>query len=112
MLKDNFSKESIPIFFKSKDYTFLILGSDKSAFQIVTDLIENNLDYILSKQNESGISIVLHPFIYAYYREGLISKQMKWFLKYRIWVKLIKDSSIGITEFHFLNKLGDEIEIG
>ena len=41
MLKDNFSKESIPIFFKSKDYTFLILGSDKSAFQIVTDLIEN-----------------------------------------------------------------------
>jgi ribonuclease G len=79
---------------------------------IVTDLIENNLDYILSKQNENGISIVLHPFIYAYYREGLISKQMKWFLKYRVWVKLVKDSSIGITEFHFLNKLGDEIEIG
>jgi ribonuclease G len=78
---------------------------------IVTDLIENNLDYILSKQNESGISIVLHPFIYAYYREGIISKQVKWFLKYRVWVKLVKDSSIGITEFHFLNKLGDEIEI-
>jgi ribonuclease G len=79
---------------------------------VVTDLIENNLDYILSKQNESGMSIVLHPFIYAYYREGIISKQMKWFFKYRVWVKLIKDSSIGITEFHFLNKLGDEIEIG
>jgi ribonuclease G len=79
---------------------------------VITDLIENNLDYILSKQNESGISIVLHPFIYAYYREGIISKQMKWFFKYRVWVKLIKDSSIGITEFHFLNKLGDEIEIG
>ena len=44
MLKDNFSKESIPIFFKSKDYTFLILGSDKSAFQIVTDLIENHYE--------------------------------------------------------------------
>jgi ribonuclease G len=79
---------------------------------VITDLIENNLDYILSKQNERGISIVLHPFIYAYYREGIISKQMKWFLKYKVWVKLIKDSSIGITEFHFLNKLGDEIEIG
>uniref|UniRef100_UPI003751E4C4 ribonuclease E/G n=1 Tax=Emticicia sp. TaxID=1930953 RepID=UPI003751E4C4 len=79
---------------------------------VITDLIENNLDYILSKQNESGISIVLHPFIYAYYREGIFSKQMKWFLKYKVWVKLIKDSSIGITEFHFLNKLGDEIEIG
>ncbi|WP_041694039.1 MULTISPECIES: Rne/Rng family ribonuclease [Emticicia] len=79
---------------------------------VVTDVIENNLDYILSKQNERGISVVLHPFIYAYYREGIISKQMQWFLKYKTWVKLIKDSSIGITEFHFLNKLGDEIEIG
>ena len=45
-------------------------------------------------------------------KDELISKQMTWFLKYRIWVKLVKDSSIGITEFHFLNKLGDEIEIG
>ncbi len=78
---------------------------------VITDLIENNLDYILSKQNESGISIILHPFVYAYYREGIISKQMQWFFKYRTWVKLTKDSSIGITEFHFLNKHGDEIEI-
>ena len=79
---------------------------------VITDLIENNLDYLLSKQNEGSISIVLHPFIYAYYREGIISRQVKWFLKYRVWVKLIKDSSIGITEFHFINKSGDEIEVG
>lgn len=78
---------------------------------IVTDLIENNLEYLLSKQNESGISIVLHPFVYAYYKEGLISRQMKWYFKYKRWIKLVKDSSIGITEFHFLDKNGDEIEI-
>lgn len=78
---------------------------------IVTDLIENNLEYLLSKQNESGISIVLHPFVYAYYKEGLISRQMKWYFKYKRWIKLVKDSSIGITEFHFIDKNGDEIEI-
>lgn len=78
---------------------------------IVTDLIENNLEYLLSKQNESGITIVLHPFVYAYYKEGLISRQMKWYFKYKRWIKLVKDSSIGITEFHFLDKNGDEIEI-
>jgi ribonuclease G len=78
---------------------------------IVTDLIENNLEYLLSKQNESGIVIVLHPFVYAYYKEGLLSRQVKWFFKYKRWIKLVKDSSIGITDFHFLDKNGDEIEI-
>ncbi len=77
----------------------------------ITDLIENNLDYIVTKQNERGISIILHPFLYAYYREGLFTRQMKWFFKYKTWIKLTKDSSIGITEFHFLNGLGDEIEL-
>jgi ribonuclease G len=36
---------------------------------------------------------------------------MKWFGQYKTWIKLVKDSSIGITEFHFLNKDGDEIEL-
>lgn len=77
----------------------------------VTDLIENHLDYILTKQNERGVSIIVHPFIYSYYREGIYTRQMKWFIKYKTWVTLTKDSSIGITDFHFLNKLGDEIEL-
>ncbi|UBM60521.1 Rne/Rng family ribonuclease [Marinilongibacter aquaticus] len=77
----------------------------------VTDLLENHLDHLLEKQNERKITIILHPFLYAYYREGLVSRQMKWFFKYRKWVKLVKDSSLGVTDFHFLNSLGEEIEL-
>ncbi len=77
----------------------------------VTDMINNHLEHLLQKQNEGGVSIIVHPFIYAYYREGLISRQMKWFFHYKKWIKLVKDSSFGITEFHFLNKAGEEIEI-
>jgi ribonuclease G len=77
----------------------------------VTDLIENNLEYLLTKQNEKKISIILHPFIYAYYKEGLISKQMKWFFKYKKWINLIKDSSLGMVDYHFLDSNGDDIEL-
>jgi ribonuclease G len=77
----------------------------------VTDLIENNLEYLLTKQNENKISIILHPFIYAYYKEGLISKQVKWFFKYKKWINLIKDSSLGMVEYHFLDSNGDDIEL-
>ena len=82
------------------------------ASVLVTDVIENNLDYILTKQNERGISIAMHPFLYAYYTKGWYSKQMQWYAKYKTWVKLVKDSSLGIVNFKFLNKTGEVIEVG
>ena len=78
---------------------------------LVTDTIQNNLDYILTKQNERGISISLHPFLYSYFTKGLMSEQVKWLFEYKSWVKLIKDSSLGITEFSFHNKFGEVIEV-
>jgi len=81
------------------------------ASVLVTDVIENNLDYILTKQNERGISIMLHPFLHAYFSKGIFSRQWQWYTKYKTWVKLVKDSSLGIMEFKFLTKTGEEIEI-
>ena len=40
------------------------------ASVLVTDVLENNLDYILTRQNERGIKILVHPFLYAYYTKG------------------------------------------
>ena len=82
------------------------------ASVLVTDVIENNLDHILTKQNERGISIAMHPFLYAYYTKGWYSKQMQWYAKYQTWVKLVKDSSLGIVNFKFINKTGEVIEVG
>jgi ribonuclease G len=78
---------------------------------LVSDVISNNLDYILTKQNERGITISLHPFLHSYFTKGLISEQMKWFFHYKTWVKLIKDSSLGVVDFKFHNRYGEEIEI-
>lgn len=77
----------------------------------VTDQIENHLEHLLLKQNEVKVSIMVHPFVYAYYKEGIISKQMKWFFKYKKWVNLIKDSTLGLMEYHFLDKDGEEFEL-
>ena len=87
-------------------------GTGKIAASIlITDRFEESLDYILTKQNESGISISLHPFLYAYYTKGFISQRLKWFFKYNKWVNLIVDSSLPVTQYVFHNKDGAEIEI-
>jgi ribonuclease G len=66
---------------------------------------------LIIKQNEPAISIAVHPYIHAYFTNGVISRQMKWFFKYRKWITLIEDSSLGITDFKFLNKEAEVIEI-
>lgn len=83
-----------------------------SASIIVADQIENMLEYFFVKQNEKGIKISVHPYLYAYFTKGLLtSPQMKWFRKYHKWVKIVEDSSLALTEYNFFNKNGEIIEI-
>jgi ribonuclease G len=82
-----------------------------SASILIADTIEKNIDYILSKQNEKSLTVVLHPYLYTYFRYGVISRQMKWFLKYHRWVHIEEDTSLGLSDFKFLNSTGEEIQI-
>lgn len=88
-------------------------GSGKiSASILVSDEIESKLEYLLNKQNDKHISIVLHPYLYSYFTKGgLKSKRTKWFMKHFHWIKLIQDSSLAISEYKFLNKEKEEIEV-
>lgn len=87
-------------------------GTGKAQASIsVTDQIENHLEHLFLKQNEPKISLIVHPFVYAYYKEGIISRQIKIYFKYKKWVTFIKDSTLGIMDYHFLNKDGEEIEL-
>lgn len=82
-----------------------------SATILVSDNIEKNLEYILTTQNEKNIAINLHPYLYAYFTKGLFSKRWSWYRKYNTWVKLEKDSSLGLNDYAFYNKIGEEIEL-
>lgn len=81
-----------------------------SASIMVSDQVENDLDFILNKQNEKGITIVLHPYLHAFFTKGFPSKRMKWFLKYNTWINLVPDSSFALTSFIFYNKRKEKIE--
>jgi ribonuclease G len=78
---------------------------------LVTDTIEANLEYLMTKQNEKKISLMLHPYLHAYFSSGFPSPRWKWFFKYKTWINLQKDSSLGITDFKFYDRYGEEIEI-
>ncbi|WP_027001075.1 Rne/Rng family ribonuclease [Eisenibacter elegans] len=78
---------------------------------LISDVIEGHLEHLFRKQNERGITVTLHPYLHAFFTKGIWSRQRQWLFMYGRWVKLIKDSSLPITSFHFLNKHGEEIEL-
>jgi ribonuclease G len=87
-------------------------GSGKIAPSIlIADQVERDLDYLLSKQNEKQVTISMHPYLYAFFTKGIISKKVKWFIKYQKKIILITDSSLAITDYVFTNKMGEQIEI-
>lgn len=77
----------------------------------IAEQIEKTLKLLLATQNESGLTLLIHPYLYAYFSAGFPSRRLKWLLKYKKWVKLVEDSSLGITEFKLFNKQSEEIEL-
>jgi ribonuclease G len=87
-------------------------GTGKITASILTsDLIEKNIEHLLLKQNEKNLVLAVHPYLHAFFTKGLISRRMRWYFKYKRWVTVIVDTSLAITEYKFLNKEGEEIQL-
>ncbi|MFL5765292.1 MAG: ribonuclease E/G [Bacteroidia bacterium] len=80
---------------------------------LLMDQIENNLRYILKEQNETGITLCVHPYLEAYINKGMFwsSLRHKWQKKYGKKFAVRPVSSYTFMEYHFLNKNEDEIKI-
>ncbi|MEP7263966.1 MAG: Rne/Rng family ribonuclease [Bacteroidota bacterium] len=82
------------------------------ASSLLVDDVENNIRYLCQEQNESSLTLQVHPYLAAFFKEGLWkSYQWKWFRKYKKWITVEPISSYHVMEYHFLNKQGEEIKI-
>ena len=82
-----------------------------TASILVSDIIEKNIEHLVEKQNEKDLVLAVHPYLHAYFTKGIISKRVRWYFKHKRWVNIVKDTSLGVTEFNFLNKEGEEIQL-
>jgi ribonuclease G len=78
---------------------------------LIADQIEKSIQLLLTTQNEESITLFVHPYLYAYFTLGILSKRIKWLFKYKKWINLAEDSSLGVTEYKFINKQNEEIEL-
>jgi ribonuclease G len=87
-------------------------GTGKITASILTsDLIQKNIEHLLVKQNEKDLVLAVHPYLHAFFTKGFFSQRMKWYLKFKRWVTIVVDTSLAVTEYKFLNKEGEEIQL-
>jgi ribonuclease G len=78
---------------------------------LISDKIEKDIELLLGVQNEKRLTLIVHPYLYAFFTHKFISKRIKWFWKYKKWINLVEDSSLGITDYKFINEANEVIEI-
>ncbi len=83
-------------------------GTIKSSL-VVVDEIESSLRHLVTVQGERGLSLMVHPYIYAYLTKGLLSMQMKWMWRMKTFLKVKPNVSFNLLEYKFFNSNGDEI---
>ncbi len=84
-------------------------GEVKSSIILVDD-IENNLNYLVHDQNEKDLTLGVHPYTEAYLKKGLKSIQVKWYLKYKQWIKVKAMKNYHLLQYQFFNGNNDEIK--
>lgn len=70
---------------------------------LIIDEIEETLANI-SKKKHGKIFLRVHPFIYAYLKSGIFPIYRRWSLKYKVRLKLVKDTNYHFLEYNFLDK--------
>jgi ribonuclease G len=81
-----------------------------SSTLILEDEIEKNLSYLIMQKHE-GLTIEVHPIVYAFLTKGFPSKRLKWSWKYKQRIKVKENSNYHLTEFHFYDKSDEEIKL-
>lgn len=69
---------------------------------ILIDKIEHELDILVT--DDKMIFLNIHPFIAAYLKKGFPSIQLKWFLKYKKWIKIIPRDAYQYLEYNIKTK--------
>lgn len=72
-----------------------------TATILVIDEIENNLKYLIEEKKQKNISLVVHPFIEAYLKKGINSRQKKWFMKYKKWISIKGSDGAQLLQYEF-----------
>ena len=77
---------------------------------LYVDDIENHISFLINEANYKKLTLKVHPYIAGYIKQGLFSRKMKWFFKFKKRIFVESLSSYQFLEFHFFDENGEIIK--
>ena len=77
---------------------------------VLLDTIKAELDKLIVLKEHDKIVLNAHPFITAYLQKGFPSIQLRWFTKYKKWIKILPRDAYQYLRFDFTNDKGELIK--
>lgn len=85
-------------------------GVIKSSY-LFTDTLESKIDYIVKNLGMRKFHLFVHPYVYAYISQGIMSYKAKWHLKYGLGFKIIPSQALAFLQYEFTDKEGKKIDM-
>lgn len=83
-------------------------GRIENSVQLI-DRLENNVIYLWENMNHKHLTLHAHPMVTSYIKNGIPSQRMKWWRKYKRWLRLKPDPSFHVTRLEFEDAEGHPI---
>ena len=76
---------------------------------LITDELEKDLNYLIN-QGHKKLTLVCHPMLRAYIKQGGLFKSMqwKWYRKHNVWLKVNPNNDFPITKYTFVDRTTDD----
>ena len=75
------------------------------------DLLKTKIDWVRHQLKYRKFTLFVHPFVYAYIKQGFPSLVFKLRLKYGLFFKILPNQSFSLLEYKFVDKRGEEIDV-
>ncbi len=81
------------------------------ATVLLTDEIENSLNYVMAELKSGKVTLKVHPYLEAYLKKGLRAFQRKWWKQYKTWIPVTGDTSYHMLQYEFVSAEGVQLEV-
>ncbi len=71
--------------------------------------IEQQIEHFVTEQECRYIKVELHPYLAAFFTRGIISHRLKMMFKYRCYIKIVPNESMGFVNARYFDSSGSEL---
>ena len=77
---------------------------------LLVEEIEGHVKSLIAHQKTGKFALWVHPYIEAYLKKGIISKQIRWFLDTKKWIQVQGIADMPLLSYKFVDKEHKEIQ--